>query len=58
MSRIDFVCETLFSFKLQIKEEAEKAAKKPDDEEVVDVTDGDEDEEFSDADDMPIALDD
>ena len=30
----------------------------PDEEEVVDVTDGDEDEEFSDADDMPIALDD
>lgn len=30
----------------------------PDEEEVVDVTDGEEDEEFSDADDMPIALDD
>ena len=30
----------------------------PDEEEATDVTDGDEDEEFSDADDMPIALDD
>ncbi|MEO0492344.1 MAG: recombinase RecA [Actinomycetota bacterium] len=29
----------------------------PDEQEVVDVTDGEEDEEFSDADDMPIALD-